>query len=282
VHHVHSVSLEVLPATLTGKRTLATFHQASGDSAAGEPPRKKRRVAEAIADLTEDKDENENVLQEKSDDEEENHEDDEDDNDDVVILSRSGHFDMPQLSFSHHTCAICLQSIKDAIILEPCHHVFCRPCISDWVRVCHKFNCPLCRSDFESYLGDIRNKHDCRQFAAESLKQTRREKRQKYRHESWTVVHFERYLFYRRQNAELTPRVPRSFKWSCTKFTPRFFKQNPQYEDYVKQFLSRELECVTDMPRSNKEQEQTLELTIQVATNCAVKQGLHHKEGLGA
>ena len=41
----------------------------------------------------------------------------------------------------------CPQVCKDAIVachaLVPCGHVFCGPCIGDWLQ--RQFNCPVCR-----------------------------------------------------------------------------------------------------------------------------------------
>ena len=44
-------------------------------------------------------------------------------------------------------CGICLSDIQEERCLEPCRHMFCKKCISRWLRI--RKVCPLCKRDIE-------------------------------------------------------------------------------------------------------------------------------------
>lgn len=58
-----------------------------------------------------------------------------------------------------HSCAICLDIIKDYAYINCCNHLFCRSCISLWIK--NENKCPLCKRtiSFMKYYkdGDIHN-----------------------------------------------------------------------------------------------------------------------------
>ena len=41
-------------------------------------------------------------------------------------------------------CSICLNSIKNPILIIPCNHIFCKYCLKLWIK--KNAICPLCRA----------------------------------------------------------------------------------------------------------------------------------------
>ena len=56
------------------------------------------------------------------------------------------------------TCSICLDTLQNLAVCDPCFHSFCYPCINAWSRVNNI--CPLCKSTFDKIHYDIRSNRD--------------------------------------------------------------------------------------------------------------------------
>ena len=56
------------------------------------------------------------------------------------------------------TCSICLDTLQNLAVCDPCFHSFCYPCINAWSRVNNI--CPLCKSTFDKIHYDIKSNRD--------------------------------------------------------------------------------------------------------------------------
>lgn len=50
-------------------------------------------------------------------------------------------------------CSICLESIKQRTVIDPCMHEFCQECITEWTKL--KNTCPACRAVGKKLLCNI-------------------------------------------------------------------------------------------------------------------------------
>ncbi|CAH0491691.1 unnamed protein product [Peronospora farinosa] len=63
------------------------------------------------------------------------------------------------------TCPICLQRLKDSVMLTICYHVYCFECLSTWVSSLELHGvelatCPLCKASFETVYANVRSESD--------------------------------------------------------------------------------------------------------------------------
>ena len=63
------------------------------------------------------------------------------------------------------TCPICLQRLKNSVMLTVCYHVYCFECLSTWVcsLALHGVKlatCPMCKASFETVYANVRSESD--------------------------------------------------------------------------------------------------------------------------
>ena len=63
-----------------------------------------------------------------------------------------------KIIYQEFKCGICLDLVHECVSLNPCLHIFCGGCCSDWFKT--KINCPLCT---ETVI-EVKLNHNIRNF----------------------------------------------------------------------------------------------------------------------